>query len=190
MLAVPKSIAISCWKKLIKPTLQGDWQVQNTAAALNVVGRLGYALSPEQINHAMKNISISGRLETISEEPLVIADVAHNAQSAKALAQWLKNNPVKGQTRAVFSVLKDKNVAQWLSEFEGLIDHWFVFELSGARALPLNEMKLTLADHVGMFSCFGSAKETYQMAYMVTEADDRVIVFGSFHVLDAVFSKI
>ena len=172
---------------LARPSLQGDWQVQNAAAAINVVSRLGYQLNPEGINLAMSQIKLSGRLEAISEQPLVIADVAHNAQSAEALAGWLKQNPIKGQTRAVFSVLNDKQPETWLSLFDELIDHWFVFELDGQRAMTLNDMKLVLANHVDLFSCFSSAKQAYQMATVMTEGVDRVIVFGSFHVLDEVF---
>ena len=173
---------------LNRPNLQGDWQVQNAAAAINALMRLGYQLKTTEINKAMNDIKLSGRLETISEQPLIIADVAHNAQSARALAQWLKDNPISGQTRAVFSVLKDKQMNTWLPEFDGLIDHWFVFELQGERAMPMTDMRFEMVEHVDLMSCFKSPKEAYALAKLGTKSEDRLLVFGSFHVLDAVLS--
>lgn len=170
------------------PNLQGEWQVQNAAAAINVMLRLGYELTAEGISQALQNIKLFGRMTTISEQPLVIADVAHNSQSAQALANWLKAHPAAGQTRAVFSVLKDKDVGTWLSVFKGVIDHWFVFELQGERAMPLNDLKLTMVEHVGLLSCFKSPQEAYALAKRCTKEEDRLIVFGSFHVLDEVLS--
>ncbi|WP_154221989.1 bifunctional folylpolyglutamate synthase/dihydrofolate synthase [Marinicella rhabdoformis] len=171
-----------------RPNLQGDWQIQNAAAAINTLSRLGYGLNQKDVSDSLQKIHLQGRLETISESPSVIADVAHNFQSAHALAAWLNQNPISGQTRAVFSVLKDKQLETWLPTFDGLIDHWFVFQLQGDRASPLKDLKITMADHVGLLSCFSSPKEAYDLAKRCTQAEDRLLVFGSFHVLDEVLS--
>ena len=99
----------------------------------------------------------------------------------------LLSRAVAGQTRAVFSVLKDKHLARWLPDFAGLIDHWMVFQLAGERAMALDELKITLADHVKLFSQFDDGPTAYQVALSVSEEQDRIVVFGSFHVLDEVF---
>ncbi len=179
-----------CFEGLNRPNLQGDWQIQNAAAAINVLLRMGHDLDKTHINQALQNIQLSGRLQTISEQPKIIADVAHNAQSAGALAEWLKQNPIKGQTRAVFSVLNDKQVETWLPYLEGFIDHWLVFELQGPRAMPINELKFTMADHVQLMSFFNTAAECFELGKKMTQTDDRLLVFGSFHVLDEVLQDL
>ena len=169
------------------PKLAGDWQYRNFAAALTAVLKLEYPVDADLVALALKHWYVDGRLQTIQQHPLVLADVAHNQQAASQLAQWLKDNPVAGQTRAVFSVLKDKHLTRWLPDFAGLIDHWMVFQLAGERAMALDEMKITLADHVKLFSQFDDGPTAYQVALSVSEEQDRIVVFGSFHVLDEVF---
>jgi dihydrofolate synthase/folylpolyglutamate synthase len=103
------------------------------------------------------------------------------------LAQWLKDNPCKGYTKAVFSVLGDKQLEQWLGLLREVVDHWFIFQLPGERAMELLELKMTMTDHVHLISQFDSGKQAYQVALRSAKSDDRIIVFGSFHVLDEVF---
>ena len=177
------------YANLKRPKLKGDWQIKNFSSALTVLLSLGYRFSFDQVQQAIAGWQIKGRLQTIQSAPLVLADVAHNRQSAQQLAQYLNAHPCKGQTRAVFSVLADKQLGDWLGELAELVDHWFVFELAGKRAMGIMELKTTLAEHVGLFSQFDSGQQAYDMALQCSEAEDRVVVFGSFHVLEEVFKK-
>lgn len=175
------------FKDLVRPQLKGDWQVKNFSSAITVLLALGYEFSNQQIQQAIQDWQIKGRLETMQTEPLVLADVAHNRQSAEHLAQYLRANPVKGETRAVFSVLADKQLDSWLEVLHEVFDHWFIFALSGERAMDLLKLKITLADQVALISQFDSGRQAYDAALLCSEADDRIVVFGSFHVLEEVF---
>ncbi len=173
-----------------RPQLKGDWQIKNFSSALTILMALGYTFDTKQLQTAIDGWDISGRLQTIQTKPLVLADVAHNRQAAQQLAIYLKENPIKGQTRAVFSILADKQVDTWLNELNEMIDHWFVFELLNERALDISSLKEVLADRVTVFSQFDSGLQAYEVALQCSNADDRVIVFGSFHVLEEVFDEI
>lgn len=170
------------------PQLKGDYQVFNFSSALTVLLSLGYVFTPEQVKQAIQAWHIKGRLQTIQSKPLVIADVAHNRQSAQQLAQYLMENPIKGHTYAVFSVLADKQVETWLDELNKIIDHWFIFELNNDRALNIFDLKTILADKVSLFSQFNDAESAFKMAQSMAGDNDRIIVFGSFHVLDEVLN--
>jgi len=175
------------YMNLNRPQLKGDWQIKNFSSALTVLLALDYKFNHTEIQKAIDDWRITGRLQTIQDNPLVLADVAHNRQAVQQLAEYLKTKQVKGKTRAVFSVLEDKHVETWLSELEPVIDHWFVFELAGERAMDALSLKVMLADNVTVFSQFDSGQEAYELALKCSEPEDRVIVFGSFHVLDEVF---
>lgn len=177
------------FKGLPFPDLKGEWQLKNFAAALTAMLELGFSLSHEQLTGVLKSWYVPGRMQTVQQNPLVIADVAHNRQSVEKLSQWLKANPIKGHTRAVFSVLADKQPGDWLGLMDEFVDHWFIFELDSQRAMKLNDLKLTLADNVSLISQFNSAKQAYEMALLNSKPNDRVIVFGSFHVLEGVFDE-
>ncbi len=177
-------------KGLKRPKIKGDWQVKNFSSALTVLLALGYKLNVQEVQQAIDGWHLPGRLQTMQTNPLVLADVAHNRQAVKLLAQYLKANPIKGQTRAVFSVLADKQLNTWLNDLDEVIDHWFIFELAGERALDMLSLKTVLADHVRVFSHFDSGQQAYDRALQCSESEDRIIVFGSFHVLEEVFGPI
>ncbi len=174
------------WSGLDKPLVKGDWQINNFSSAMTAILALGYELSIEEVRMSLANWQVPGRLQTMATEPLVLADVAHNRQAVEGLHQWLTDHPVTGRTYAVFSVLADKQLADWLGSMTS-IDHWLVFTLDSARAMKSDPLKLTMADHVSLFSMFDSGQQAHQAALAVAEPDDRIIVFGSFHVLEEVF---
>lgn len=173
---------------LNKPVLPGNFQIQNFSAALTALLSLAIEFSQHEVNSALKLMQLPGRIQVIQSNPQVIVDVAHNRQSVKALAAWLHDNPIAGRTRAVFSVLKDKQAESWLQHIAPEIDHWFIFQLELERATDINTLKMQIADHNGLLSAFFSGTDAYVKAINVSNPNDRLIVFGSFHVLDEVFS--
>jgi dihydrofolate synthase/folylpolyglutamate synthase len=172
---------------LPQPALPGEWQLDNFASALTVLLARGWTFTGEAVRQALLNMRLNGRLQLMHTAPEVLADVAHNRQSAAMLAQWLQDHPVSGHTRAVFSVLADKQFGSWIHHFTDLVDHWFTFELDGSRALPADALKTGMAEHVALLSHWESASQAYQMARAASQPNDRIVVFGSFHVLDEVF---
>ena len=175
------------FEQLNKPVIQGDWQIKNFSAAFTALLEMGYTFSKEEVQQSLSEVQIKGRLQIMQQRPQVLADVAHNKQATQNLAQWLNTNPIEGQTYAVFSVLSDKQPETWLGALNEEISHWFIFALSVERAMEINSLKAVMADHVSLFSQFESAHTAYQMALLSANPEDRIVVFGSFHVLEEIF---
>ncbi|MGD8886715.1 MAG: bifunctional tetrahydrofolate synthase/dihydrofolate synthase, partial [Gammaproteobacteria bacterium] len=95
------------------PALRGDFQLLNAASVLMAVELLEAALplKAAAIGDGLRSVSLPGRFQVIDGNVTIIVDVAHNPQSAEALAATLRNWPGQGKTRGVFAVLKDKDVA-------------------------------------------------------------------------------
>lgn len=77
---------------LIQIGLLGDHQLQNAATALLALMELkdmGYGVSAQAISEGMKGVVWPGRLEVISQRPLILLDGAHNQEAIVALAQSL-----------------------------------------------------------------------------------------------------
>ena len=180
---------VQTFNQLNRPKLKGDWQIKNFSSALTILLEMGYEFDSDDVQQAIDDWHIDGRLQTIQKEPLVLADVAHNRQSVEQLVRYLKANPVTGETRAVFSVLAEKNLDTWLGDLDSVIDHWFIFELPGERALDIWLLKQELVEQVTVVSQFDSGEMAYHMALQCSKPEDRIIVFGSFHVLDEVLSS-
>lgn len=73
--------------------LLGEHQVVNAAtavAALSLLGRDGIALSRVAIRDGLRVVHWPGRLEVLGQSPLVVADAAHNGDSAEKLIAALR----------------------------------------------------------------------------------------------------
>ena len=74
----------------IKPCLKGSFQHMNASLAIETVLNLKENISLESIKNGVEKAFLPGRFQKLSSTPYVIIDGAHNAFSAKALADQLK----------------------------------------------------------------------------------------------------
>ena len=63
---------------------------------------------PEHLAPGLFTVRLPGRCQVVEQDPLTLMDVAHNADSATALAGFLDAHPVSGRTHGVFGILVDK----------------------------------------------------------------------------------
>ena len=167
------------------PALAGGFQLNNAATAIMALRSLpGLDVSTEAIRKALTQVQLKGRFETVNQHPRVIVDVAHNPQAMRSLVMQLKNQPCSGKTIAVVAMLKDKPVSQVIELLQPEIDQWYVAGLDPLpRAMSVEDLaaiveqqaadvKLTAASTVG---------EACKLAVDAAEADDRIIICGSFH---------
>lgn len=74
--------------------LLGAHQVENAATAVATADALrerGHDLSEDAVAHGLAGVSWPGRLEVLRESPLVLADGAHNRDSARRLREALRD---------------------------------------------------------------------------------------------------
>lgn len=166
------------------PTLS----LQNMATVLMAIECLQDRLpvSEEAIRKGLSNVKLKGRIEQRSLKPSIIFDVSHNPAAAAFLAKWLKEHPVPGKTCAVFSMLSDKDILTTIETIKAEIDEWFVAELDCKRRASIDQLTENL-QHAGITAVVISKNiaEAYQSALRKTQQDDRIIVFGSFHTVEA-----
>ncbi|OAI47926.1 hypothetical protein AYO45_05480 [Gammaproteobacteria bacterium SCGC AG-212-F23] len=167
------------------PTLS----LQNMASALMAVELLEKKLpaTRDSIEHALKNVYLPGRIEVIPGDVFKIFDVSHNPAAASFLADYLSQHPINGKTRAVFSMLADKDIAGTIDVIKSYIDGWFIAPLPVVRGASLDSLKKCFSFSVN--SC-SSIQEAFANAIAISQLGDRVIIFGSFHVVSAIKSCI
>jgi len=177
------------------PALKGGFQLQNASAAIMAISLLSLEKKrldknllekkPDSASIAkgLQRVKLSGRFEQLSERPLVIVDVAHNAQSASMLCDVLIENPVAGKTIAVVAMLADKAVAQVLAALNPQVDYWVSAGLSVSRANSAKNMAQAVRDlHSDVkLSVRESVAEACAKAQALASENDRIIVFGSFY---------
>ncbi len=176
------------------PALAGRFQLDNAAGAVAAVQALGGCLPVDHqaLAAGMTRVHLPGRFQRLSERPELVVDVAHNRQSARALAEMLHQHPVNGRTWAVFAALADKEIEAVAASLGAAVDGWFVAGLSVPRGqggaetaerlrhgLPA-DARVEVAESVAL---------ALQRARAVASVDDRIVVFGSFHTLAAIESE-
>ena len=171
---------------LPKPNIRGDWQYKNAATALTALLSLELNIDEDNIRKGLESIQLSGRLQLMSQSPDIYIDVSHNAQAAKSLSNWLKKNPVKGKTFAVFAVFGDKEPINWLHFFKDLIDVWLISEVNSDRALKTNKLVKDLSNYAELILSFESVKQAFNKVKTIASKQDRIIVFGSFYTVSDV----
>lgn len=104
------------------PGLPGGFQRTNFAVAEAAAGCFLGDVSRLKSEEAVAALTIHGRLEKIGEDPLVLADVAHNPAGAGALAASLPEATGNLPVIAVIGILRDKDARGMLAELAGSID--------------------------------------------------------------------
>ena len=100
--------------------LLGAHQIVNAVTAITTIEQLrrrGWRVSNGDIALGLRCVRWPGRLEVLSQQPLIIADSAHNADSAqklvRALKEYFENRPIV----LIFGASSDKDLEGMLREF-------------------------------------------------------------------------
>jgi len=94
--------------------LLGPHQAENAVAAVLAVEALrdwGVEVSKEQVRDGLAKVRWPGRLEVLGREPLLLADGAHNEESAARLRETLTGDLGFSEATFVVGVSKDKDTA-------------------------------------------------------------------------------
>lgn len=186
------------WEGLPPPRMPAPVQVQNAASALLALARLG---TPLELNfdscaQVLQHLQTRGRLQRFQiQERQVFFDVGHNPEAARALAVWLEAEQKRRSnslTFAVFSVLSDKDLNGIASALAEHIDLWFVCGLSefSPRGREADTLALQLRRALGfganaqIVQAHPSPFAALQAAIATAGTEDRVLVFGSFVLLE------
>lgn len=176
---------------LPKPTMPGHYQLANAACCLAVLVCLADRLpvAREAIADGLRQATVPGRLQRLEIEGVeVILDVAHNPQAAASLASALSEMPASRPQAAVFAALRNKDHRGVVEALKDHFDHWYLAGLEGERGLSGHELASRLADVLdpGRLTVFTDVSHAFDVACHATGRAGRVVVFGSFHTVEAV----
>lgn len=163
--------------------------VQNLACSLAILQQLQRLPSAAMLEQEIQNIRLVGRMQWLQQRPAIILDVAHNPQSAQYLAQQL--SPLTARYKriiALVGMLKDKDITNTLLPLLPIISQWHLATLPCGRGACAQQLKQALPEigveiiqHQDVISTFKQLRQQLQ-------AEDLLVVFGSFVTVSAVLS--
>ncbi|WP_276132196.1 bifunctional folylpolyglutamate synthase/dihydrofolate synthase [Polluticoccus soli] len=173
----------------LKTDLKGNYQVPNIKTALAAIDILktnhGLNISKENIILALGKVKrltgLKGRWDIVQQQPLIIADVAHNPAGLKeVLAQW--DNVKAKDKHIVLGFVKDKDVSAALSLFPTDNTYYFC-QAQIPRALNMNELK-QLASEKGLEGkVYPTVDEAVKAARNAAGNTGAVLITGSFFIV-------
>lgn len=150
----------------------------------------------------LSELSLPGRTQimTVANRSLIF-DVAHNPAAAVNLSSYLKRNRIAGETWAIVGMMSDKDHLSVFKSLADSVNHWLTTDLHDVtRAASAIELKNQLLASVGpdlSVKYFDHVSKALSLALTNSQAEDRIIIFGSFFtvaqaqsVLDAVESNL
>lgn len=164
-------------------------QLDNVMTALDVIEVINNhntgiqgnkRITKEQIKKGLAAFSWKGRFEVLCEEPLVIADGAHNPMAAKLLAKTALDCGLKNKTILFMAVYKDKNYNEILSIMSEVSDHIICTDVGNERALKADELAQIANLYYKKTEVATSVKEGYAYAKEKAKKEGKALLcFGT-----------
>lgn len=169
---------------LPEPGLKGEHQYRNASSVILAVQLLAKILpvSDDSIREGLKNTQLLGRFQLINDKIPVLLDVGHNPEAVKTLVDYLSSQFPHKKIHAIFSMMKDKDIASVLEIMNPMVYDWFFAPLANPRAASETVMRGFFARSPVSRVSFGfkDFKQAYNVAKNQAQNDDLLLVFGSF----------
>ncbi len=177
----------------LKLSLLGQHQLSNAYTALLAVEALrdiGVILEDSIIYNSLSNVHWSCRMEYLLLNQLVLLDGAHNIDSIKALAKYLKRHYPAEKITLVLGLLEDKPAKAILETLIPRVNQIIMTLPLNKRRLPFSEMKKALPPNDKKILWIEHYSEAFQTAQSITEEDGLICCTGSLYLVEHIRSAI
>lgn len=170
----------------LETSMIGSHQVENAACAVMasqvLANYYSFMIEEEHIREGLIQAYWPGRLEILSENPLVLIDGAHNEEGINALAGEIKSRYADKKVSILFAALKDKKLDKMIATLEEAADQLTFTTFDFPRAASAEELM-----EVGSNKNNKSISEDYR-SFLYTKInelnkDEMLIVTGSLYFL-------
>ena len=112
----------------------------------------------------------------------MLLDVGHNPEAVKTLVDYLTTAFPDKKIHAIFSMMKDKDIASVLEIMNPVIYDWFFTPLSNPRTVAEETMKNIFSQSSVSRVSFGykDFNDAFNTAQSQSQPNDLLLVFGSF----------
>lgn len=128
----------------VKINYLGEHQLYNvltSLTALEVIKEKGYNITEKSIMEGLNNSRYEGRLEILSERPLVIIDGAHNKDGIEYFAKAIEENFKNKKIILFFGMLKDKKPEESIPYLLPLCKKIYTLTPNNERAMLAEDLK-------------------------------------------------
>jgi dihydrofolate synthase/folylpolyglutamate synthase len=169
----------------LRVPLLGRHQLDNAATAvlaLEALAPAGVEIDEAALRQGLAALRWPARIEILRRRPLVVADGAHNVDSARRLIQTLRDDLGRSQAVLVVGCARDKDVAALAREFAPLATHAIVTRSRNPRAMEPRDLARAFGEREVPVSVEGSVGAAVDAALAMTDPGSAVVACGSLFV--------
>lgn len=137
-----------------KTGMPGVHQIGNAECAIKIVHILneefGFAVSEKDLLEGIREAKMPGRIEVMSENPLIVLDGSHNRDSIRVLREWCRSNfDAEDRLLIVTGVLSDKEYELMAEMLADIGTDFIVTEPDNPRKLDGDLYKSVIEKYLG-----------------------------------------
>ncbi len=171
----------------LRVPLYGKHQAINCGLALAMLDKLkssGYEIDDEKATEGLNEVSLTGRMEMICDDPRIMIDAAHNAASIRALIHAIGQNIPYDSMVVIFGCNSDKDVEGMLHELRYGADKVIFTRSNSAKAMSPEELADMYTEMCGkMCQTATTLGEALRLAKSAVDMEDLICITGSFYLI-------
>ena len=171
----------------LRVPLYGKHQAINCGLALAMLDKLkesGYKIDDEKATEGLNDVSLTGRMEMIYDDPRIMIDAAHNAASIKALIHAIGQNIPYDSMVMIFGCNSDKDVKGMLHQLQYGADKVIFTRSNSSKAMSPEDLADMYTEMCGkMCQSATTLGEALRLARSAVDREDLICITGSFYLI-------
>ena len=170
----------------MRSALLGNYQVENAAlaiAACELLNKNKAVISENNIRNGLIKTRWPGRLEIVSDHPMIILDGAHNLIAARKLAQFLGNNLAHRPITLVVGILNDKPYKAMLKSLLPVCSRLVITQAKIDRALNTRQLFDVVKNKISDVRMISDVARAVEQAVATADSNEVVCIAGSLYVV-------
>ena len=168
--------------KDLETALPGKHQCRNAALALGaveVLRRKGFKISEEDMREGLKTPRWPGRLQTVSRNPRLVLDGAHNPAAMRSLVKSVTSEMKYGRLILVLGIMADKDISRIVKAVVPAADYVICTRPEYARSAAPETLMKAAAPLWKHGEVSPTLPEALKRAKEMAHPDDVILVTGS-----------
>jgi dihydrofolate synthase/folylpolyglutamate synthase len=178
-----EGLGVRCFLQNLHLDLTGNYQLKNIVTVIAAAEKLKnhFSITESNLCSALMNVhnltGLMGRWQILKKKPLVICDVAHNAEGIAYIVEQIKKTK-HNKLHFVFGTVEDKDISKILNMLPKNAQYYFC-RADIPRAMDA-EVLAKLANDAGLKGKdHGNVKNAVNNALQNASANDMVFIGGS-----------
>ncbi len=167
--------------------LLGEHQILNLCVAVNAVEVLcreeGIKCDKKIIEDSLKDVKWIGRLETLSRNPRIVIDGAHNIDGIRALKKNVEKYFRYNKLYLLLGILADKQVGEMIAEIAPMAEKIIALTPHSDRAELSEDLKNQIKKINKNVEAFEDYEDAVREAMNYAGEDDLILISGSLYMI-------